>query len=49
MSKGYIIKKYKRDRSILYDGIIYKNYDIANAILNRLSEEWEIEEVDIYD
>ena len=44
MSKGYIIKKYKRDRSILYDGIIYKNYDIANAILNRLSEEWEIEE-----
>ena len=26
-----------------------KNYDIANAILNRLPEEWEIEEVDIYD
>lgn len=49
MSKGYVIKKYKRDRSILYDGIIYKNKDIANAILNRLSEEWDIEEVEIYD
>lgn len=49
MSKGCVIKKYKRDRSILYDGIIYKNKDIANAILNRLSEEWDIEEVEIYD
>lgn len=49
MSKGYIIKKYKRDKSIYYDGVIYKSYEIANAILHRLSDDWDIEEVEIYD
>lgn len=49
MSKGYVIKKYKRDRSILFDGIIYKDYEVANAILHRLSDEWDIEEVEVFD
>lgn len=49
MSKGYVIKKYKGDKAIFFNGIIYRDYDMANAILNRLSEEWDIEEVEIYD
>jgi hypothetical protein len=46
MSKGYIIKKEKRGRDILFDGNIYKDYDIANSILHRLSDEWFIDEVE---
>jgi len=45
-TKGYIIKKDKGNgRYILFDGVIYTNYDMANAILHRLSDEWDIYEV----
>jgi|LakMenEpi03Aug12_release.lakeMendotaPanAssembly.Ray.scaffolds.fasta_scaffold2602045_2 hypothetical protein len=43
--KGYIIKKEKRGKDILFDGIIYTNYDMVESILNRLSDEWYIEEI----
>ena len=43
---GYIIKKEKRGREILYNGKIYSTEEEAEEVLLRLSdEEWYIEEV----
>lgn len=47
--KGFIIKKEKRGRDILYDGVIYTNYDMVEAILHRLSDDWYIEEIEAND